>query len=936
MSLRAIFLSGLLAFAAPVAAQQPATPLDTKLPVDPKVKVGTLENGLRYYIRQNSRPENRAELRLVVNAGSVLESPDQLGLAHFLEHTAFNGTTHFAKNDLIKYLESIGVRFGADLNAYTSFDETVYILPIPTDTARIVDQAFLILEDWAHGQLFDSAEVANERGVVREEWRGRKGAGDRMLQQWLPVAFKGSRYAERLPIGTEESIMAANPEKLRRFYRDWYRPDLMAVIAVGDFDPVTIEAKIRQHFSKITRRPDAPPRPVYDVPANKEPLVAIATDREATSTNVNLIYKMPAAGVETVGDYRTMLIERLYLQMLNSRFSEITQKPDAPFLGAGASKSSFFARSTEGFTLSAGVKDGGVDAAVEALLTEARRVDAFGFLEAELERVKQDVLRGYERSFAERERTQSESFVEEYIGNYLQGEAIPGIEYEYRIAQELIPTVTLAEVNQLARKWITDENRVIIAQAPLKDSVPAPTREGILAAFDRASSATIAAYTETLSADQLVAESPAPGKIVSSKPIPGLDAVEWKLSNGTRVIVKPTDFKADQVLFSAYSPGGTSLASDADYMSAAIASQIIPMGGLGAFNAVDLDKKLTGKVANVSPVIGESTEGLSGNSSPKDIETMFQLAYLSFMAPRLDIVRFEAFKNQVTPFLANRGLAPANVFSDTVQVTMAQHAFRARPVSASTFAEVNPEKSLAFYKDRFADAGDFTFILVGNVDTVAVKPLVEAWLASLPASGRTEAPRDSGIRPPAGVVKKVVNKGTEAKATTSMFFTGACSYTPEERLKLRALTTMMQTRLNESLRERLGGTYSPNIGGSCQRLPRQQYTVQLGYGSSIENVEPLTEAVFALIDSVKTQTPSQADVDKVKEEILRSREVEVKTNAYWVGNIQARDQAGEDLAGLGIAYDEMVRKLTAADLQKAARHYFNTTNYARFVLLPES
>src|SRR5688500_16399042 len=358
MSIRAISLSALILSAGPLVAQQPAAspaavPLSTKLPVDPKVRIGTLPNGLRYYIRQNTRPEKRAELRLVVNAGSVLETPQQLGLAHFVEHTAFNGTTHFAKNDLIKYLESIGVRFGADLNAYTSFDETVYILPIPTDTARIVDQAFTILEDWAHGQLFDPAEVAGERGVVREEWRGRKGAGDRMLQQWLPVAFKGSRYAERLPIGTEASIMAATPAKLRAFYNDWYRPDLMAVVAVGDFDPNAIEAKIKQHFSKIAKRPNAPVRTVYDVPANKEPLIAIATDREATSSSVNLIYKMPAKRTETVADYRSMLIERLYLQMLNSRFAEITEKPDAPFIGAGASKSGFFARNAEGFTLAA-------------------------------------------------------------------------------------------------------------------------------------------------------------------------------------------------------------------------------------------------------------------------------------------------------------------------------------------------------------------------------------------------------------------------------------------------------------------------------------------------------------------------------------------------------------------------------------------------------
>ncbi len=935
--MRAFLVFGLLAFAAPAIAQSTATPtpLTTKLPTDPKVKVGTLPNGIRYYIRQNSRPEKRAELRLVVNAGSIQESPDQLGLAHFLEHTAFNGTTHFKKNDLIKYLESIGVRFGADLNAYTSFDETVYILPIPTDTARIVDQAFTILEDWAHGQLFDPTEIVNERGVVREEWRGRKGAGDRMLQQWLPVAFKGSRYAERLPIGTEASIMSADAEKLRRFYRDWYRPDLMAVVAVGDFDPVAIEAKIKHHFSKIVARPNAPPRTLYDVPANKEPLIAIANDREATSSSVNLIYKMPATNVETVGDYRGMLIERIYLRMLNSRFSEMADKPDAPFLGAGASKSSFFARNAEAFTLAAGVKDGGVERGIEALITEARRVDQHGFLQTELDRVKQDVLRGFERSYAERERTQSGSFVEEYIGNYLQGEAVPGIEYEYKIAQELMPTISLSDVNRLASQWITEENQVIIAQTPVKDSIPVPTREGILAAFGRAANATVAAYVENLSGASLVAAAPAPGKIVSTKLLPGIEGAEWKLSNGARVILKATDFKADQVLFSAYSPGGNSLASDADYMSAALAQQIVPLGGLGEFNAVDLGKKLTGKVAGVSPVIGESTEGLRGSSSPKDIETMFQLAYLTFTAPRLDSVRYEAFRNQVGPFLANRGLDPEEVFGDTVQVTMSQNAFRARPITPAVFAEADPRKAFAFYKDRFADASDFTFVLVGNIDTVAIKPHVETWLASLPSLSRSEKSRDTGVSPPKGVVKKVVYKGTEAKATTSILFTGSCSYTPEARFVFRALTTMLQTRLNESLRERLGGTYSPNIGGGCQRLPQQRYTIQIGYGSSTENVEPLTQAVLALIDSVKTTAPSQADVDKVKEEIIRSREVEVKTNDYWLNNIAARDQAGEELAGLGAAYDAMVRRLTAADIQQAARKYFNTANYARFVLLPE-
>ncbi|HZJ01259.1 MAG TPA: insulinase family protein [Gemmatimonadaceae bacterium] len=941
MHLKALSVVAALSLATPVIAQQtaaaPAAPsLSTRLPIDPKLRIGKLPNGLQYYIRQNTRPEKRAELRLVVNAGSVLEPNDKLGLAHFLEHTAFNGTKHFAKNDLVKYLESIGVRFGADLNAYTSFDETVYILPIPTDTARIVDQAFTILEDWAHGQTFDPTEVTNERGVVREEWRGRKGAGDRMLQQWLPVAFKGSRYAERLPIGTEASIMAATPEKLRTFYQTWYRPDLMAVIAVGDFDPAVIEAKIKQHFSGLKNPANEQKRTLYDVPTNAEPLVAIASDKEATSSSVNLIYKLDADSVNTVGDYRKLLMERLYLSMLNSRFAEIAEKPDAPFLAAGASKDAFFARTTEAFTLAANVKDGGIEKAAEALLTEARRVDQFGFLQSELDRQKTNTLRSYERAFAERDKTQSESFVEEYIGNYLQGESIPGIEYEYKITQELLPTITLADINNLAKKWITDENRVVIAQSPIKDGVAQPTKAGILAAFDKASKATLAAWTETVSSDNLVDKAPAAGKIVSSTPLASIGAVEWKLSNGARVIIKPTDFKADEVLFSAYSPGGTSLASDSDYMSAALASQVMQLGGLGSFSRIDLGKRLAGKAAGVSPTIGETTEGLSGRSSPKDIETMFQLAYLSFTAPRLDTVVFTTFRGQAATVLANRGLSPEQVFGDTIQVTLAQHAFRARPLTPQVFDEVNAQKALAFYKDRFANASDFTFVLVGNVDTVAIKPMVETYLASLPNTGRVEKAKDVGITPPKGFVERIVHKGTEPKASTRLVFTGTCSYTPQDRFALRALTTLMQTRLNESLRERLGGTYSPSVGGSCQREPRQEYAVSVAFGSSPENVEVLSKATMALIDSLKAQPVPQADVDKVKEEILRSREVEVKTNAYWLGNIAARDQAGEDLAGLGPAYDEMVKKLTPAMIQAAAKKYFDTSNYARFVLLPET
>jgi len=925
--------------AGPIVAQTPKSPtpaLTAPLPVDPKVRIGTLPNGIRYYIRQNPKPEKRAELRLVVNAGSILENADQLGLAHFVEHTAFNGTTHFAKNDLVKYLQSIGVRFGADLNANTSFDETIYILPVPTDTARIIDQAFTILEDWAHGQTFDSTEVVNERGVVREEWRLGKGAGDRMLHEWLPIALKGSLYADRLPIGNERSIMTATPARLRSFYKSWYRPDLEAVIAVGDFKPEEIEAEIKKHFAGIPKPVNPTPRPVAPVPGNKEPLIAIASDKEATGSDVELAFKLPAEKTKTVGDYRRDLMERLYLGMLNSRLEEIAQKPDAPFLGADASKGNFIGRNTDAFTLSANVKDGAIEPGLEALLTESKRVDEFGFLQSELDREKQSLIRAYERAYDERDKTQSAAFVQEYIGNYLNGEAIPGIEYEYKLVSELVPTITLADVNKLASNWITDENRVIIAQSPQKDSIKVPTRAALLAVFERVAKEPVKAYTENLSGAALLDRAPVPGKIVSGKAIPTVSMFEWKLSNGVRVLVKPTDFKADEVLLGAYSPGGTSLAPDSDYMSAGLASQIVGLSGVGKFNRTDLQKKLAGKVASANASIGETSEGLSGRASPKDLETLFQLIYLEFTEPRLDTAAYEAFKNQVGPFLANRGSDPEQVFGDTVSWTMSQHAYRSRPLTASTFAEVNPERAFAFYKNRFADASDFTFVFVGNVDSTTLKPLVEKYLASLPSIGRTETFRDNGGAPPKGIVEKVVHKGVEPKANTIIEFTGACRNAPDTRFAIRALVELFEIKLTETLREQLGATYSPSVGGGCSRVPRQEYSIQVQFNSSPDNVEKLTKSVFALIDTLKTKPPTQADVDKVKEEFLRAQEVNLKQNAYWLGNIIGREQAGENVAGLLGPYEDMIKKLSPAQIQEAAKTYFNTSNYARFVLLPEN
>jgi zinc protease len=922
----------------PLVAQQPSAPppLTQKLGVGPEFVVGTLPNGLKYYIRKNVEPAKRMELRLVVNAGSTLEDNDQLGYAHFIEHMAFNGTTHFKKNDLVKYLQSIGVRFGNDLNAYTNYNETVYQLTVPTDTARLVEQGFLVLEDWAHGQLFDSAEVVKERGVVVEEWRGRLGAGERMQRVFIPIILKGSRYAIRDVIGTEESILKAQPSVLRRYYNDWYRPDLMAVVAVGDFDVTQIEGLIKKHFSGIRQVPKARSRTVADVPNNATPLIAITSDVEATSSAVTIGYKRPNKIISTVGDYRAEIAEGLHSAMLNARFTEIAQKPDAPFLGASAGNSSFFARGVQAFTVGAGVKDGGIERGAEAVLAEIRRVEQFGFLASELQRAKDNALRSNERMYAERAKTNSAAQVGELVRNFLEQEDIPGVEAEYILTKQLMPGITLAEVNALTREWVSDSNRVALVVSPRKAGLALPTEAQILAVFDRASKATVTAYTETVSDAALLDHLPAPGRVIATRTIDAVGVTEWKLSNGARVLVKPTDFKADEVLFSAYSPGGTSLVSDADYMSASNASMIIGRSGVGSFSAVDLNKKLAGKAANASAMIGATSENLSGSASPKDLETLFQLAHLRFMAPRLDTAAWLAMKAQIDASLANRGVNPMAAFVDTLSVVLSQHHFRSRPPSAATISEINPQRALEIYKDRFANAGDFTFVFVGNVKLDSLKPLVEKYLASLPGTGRVETWKDVGDAPPSGIVEKVVHKGSAPQAQTALIFTGPFAYNPQSRFDMLALTTLAQMWLTDALREEMGGTYSPNLGGAGGKVPRSEYAIQVQFTSSPDNVDKLTARTFRVIDSLKTVGPTDADITKVREQILRGRETNLKTNMFWVSNIASRDVNGEDIAGLLAPYDSMVKQLTAKEIQDAAKRYFDLTRYVKVVLLPES
>ncbi len=919
----------------PTAAQEPdsTTKKAAELPIDPAVKVGRLPNGVRYYIRKNSRPEKRAELRLVVNVGSVLEDPDQLGLAHFTEHMAFNGTTHFAKQRLVDYIEGIGMRFGADLNASTSFDETIYQLLVPTDSMHLLTQGVQILEDWAHGLTFDTTEIRKERGVVIEEWRLGQGAQTRMLRKQFPILFRGSRYAGRLPIGTKESVEHFAPPALTRFYRDWYRPDLMAVIAVGDFDPKAVEQLIRQHFVRLKTPPTKRPRTLFTVPPRDSTAVAIATDPEATNTTVGVYYLRPPGKPGSVAAYRRSLVDQLYSSMLSQRLYEQSQKPNPPFIGAGGGPGQLV-RTLESYSLGAAVADSGIVRGLEAVLTEVERADRYGFTADELSRTKQDFLRSYEQSYAEREKTESAAYVEEYIRNFLSGEPTPGIGYEFDLVKRLVPSVTLDEVDRAGRSWLALKDRVLLVNAPEKPTVKVPDPAHLLTLFDRVRKNAITAYADTVSSAPLVAATLASEPIVSERRDSVVGTTEWKLANGVTVILRPTDFKADEVLVTAWSPGGHSIEPDSLFTAAAFATQVVSLGGLAGFTAVELQKKLAGKAVSVSPYIGAYQEGIRGQGSPKDLETMFQLIYLNLTAPRADSNAFLAFKSNLRAALANRSANPMVAFRDTLTVTLAQHHPRSRPISLAVVDSLDLARSIAVYRDRFADAGDFTFVLVGSFSVDSIKPLVTRYLGNLPSSSRHESWRDIGIRPPTGVVLREVKKGIEPKSQTELVFTGPFPYSREERFILRSLSDVLDIKLREELREELGGTYGVSVSPSPTRIPREEYSLSISFGSAPDRVDELLAAVFAEIDTLQRVGAAEKELAKIRETTVRTRETDLKDNGFWLGQLAGLRQIGEDSKNI-LDATSLLPLLTPERIKAAAIKYLDRKNFVRVTLLPE-
>jgi zinc protease len=927
---------------APVRAQDQAAPpaapagqyaLDQKIPVDPRITVGRLPNGLRYWVRENREPKNRADLRLIVNAGSVLEDKDQLGLAHVVEHLAFNGTTHFPQQKLVDFMESIGMRFGSDLNAFTSFDQTIYMLQIPMDSPAVVDNAFLILEDWAHNVTFDPKAIDKERGIIVEEWRLGQGADARIRDKQIPILLSGSRYAERLPDGKKEVIETFAYDTLRRFYRTWYRPDLMAVIAVGDFDRAKIEALIKQRFGPLTVPPGAPPRPDYPVPDHDGTLFAIAADKEASSSIVAVYHKLPAADQSTVGAYRRMLVERLFNDMLNDRLAEIAQKPDPPFLGAVSSRGRFVG-SKDVYVLSALVGDGGIPRGLRAIYTEGERVARFGFTATEIERRKSAAMRYFERALAEKETEDSGAYAEEFTRAFLQGEPTPGIQYEYDLHKQFLPGITLDEVNALAREWMTDRNRVVMASLPEKPAIPVPTEAELRTVLEEVKTETLSAYEDTTTNAPLLAAEPAPGEIVARREVPEVGVTEWTLSNGARVVLKPTNFKEDEILFRATSAGGISLADDRNLVPANTADQVIPAGGLGVFSAVDLEKKLAGKAVTIRPSIDELEEGLSASASPKDAEVLFQLVYMTFTEPRPDPVVFDVLKSQLKTYLENRTKSPETVFSDTVRTTLQRDQPRFRPMTVDEIPQMDLQKSLAFYRDRFADASDFTFVLVGNLDMAAIEPLVRRYLASLPSLHRKESWKDWRVSPPEGVVKRVVEKGVEPKSLTAIVFSGPFRDDPANRINIRATAQVLESRLRKLLREKLSGTYDVGVRPTYNKVPREEFRMSIDLGTDPARMDEMSKAIFSEIKKMQKKGPTVQEVDEVRLAESRDYETRSRQNDWWLDELSESYWLGEAPAAI-VRFPDSLKLLTPASVKAAAKTYLNTKRYVQVTLYPE-
>jgi zinc protease len=891
------------------------------MPTDPKVRVGKLDNGLTYYIRHNAEPKGQADFYIAQKVGSILEEENQRGLAHFLEHMSFNGTKNFPGKNMINYLEKIGVKFGANLNAATGYDQTVYnIANAPVTREGAVDSCLLILHDWSSFISLEEKEIDAERGVIHEEWRTRNNAQIRIIDKTFADIYGESQYAKRLPVGLMSVVDNFKYQELKDYYHKWYRPDLQGLVIVGDIDVDKVEAKLKSMFADVAKPVNPAERTQFEIKDNEAPIVSIATDPEASETQILLMFKrdlLPKELRPTAANLITSYLSQVTQKMLNSRFEEILQKANPPFTYAGSEDGKFYVANTkDAFMVYAGSSEGKAIDALAAITKESERVRKFGFTASEYERAKSDFLRNLENQFKDREKQKNGYYVREYLENFLNETPIPGIETEYNLFQQVCKMLPVEQVNKYAAEIISEKNVVITISGPKKDGITYPTNEEVVAAFNKARTENITAYEDKVSNEPLIKSLPKPGKVVKEEKGTKFGETIWTLSNGAKVFVKKTDFKEDEILFTASSKGGTSLVDDKDAINIKAINDVIGVGGVGNFSATDLPKMLAGKKAKVAADIDNKSEGLNGQCSPKDLEAMMQLTYLTVTAPRMDNEAFQSFVSRTKAALTSMAAEPMVAFSDTITAARYGKNPRAQRLMVADMDKISYPRIMEIYKQRFANMDDFTFTFVGNIDEKTLKPMVEQYIASLPGNpkNKKENFRDVKMYPRQGEFKNKFDKEVKtAKASIFINYNGKVDYTVENRIKMSMLDQIMDIIYTKTIREEEGATYGVEVSGNINNYPYGIFSLYVYFDTNPQLIDKMIGKVKQGLDDIVKNGPSEADLNKTKEYMLKNYGEAQRTNSHWLSAIDSYYTWGIDKQN---GFDAKIKAITVNDIKE--------------------
>ena len=914
-----------------LSAQGPST----QIPQDPKVRIGKLDNGLTYYIRKNDQPANRADFYIAQKVGAIQEDPNQRGLAHFLEHMCFNGTTHFPGDALKQYLENIGVKFGENLNAYTAVDETVYnISNVPITREGAIDSCLYILHDWSNDLILDPVEIDKERGVITEEWRTRMGASQRYIEDLLPKFFAGTKYADCLPIGNIEVVNGFEYQTLRDYYEKWYRPDLQGIVIVGDIDVDLIENKIKTIFADIPAQPNGAERVYYPVNNNEEPLVSIFKDKEQPTIMFSYYSKHDAVPREAKSDISYMQYQyavNMITSMLNARLSEISQKADAPFIYAGVYDGAFVVAQTKNaFSGTVVCKESDIKTGIQTLLNEIEKVRQHGFTETEYARTRAAFLSGLESSYNEREKTKNEAYVTEYVRHFLDNEPAPGIDFEYNLMTPMANQISVDMINQLIPSLLSDNNKALSLFAPDKEDLVLPTETELVEMLNTTLQSKLDPYEDKVSNEPLLSQEPEGGKVIKEESS-AFGSTLLTLSNGIKVYVKPTELKADQVLMSGFSYGGNSQFDDSEYINFSNINSVALVGGIGNFSNIDLGKALAGKLAYVNTSVGYLTESVSGSCAPKDFETMMQLTYLNFTSPRKDQDAFDSFVSRQKAALKNQEMQPTTAFKDAINEAIYNKHPRTQRLHAEDYDKIDYDRVIEMYMDRFKDASDFTFILVGNIDLSKDKPLIEKYIGGLPAINRKESYIDRKINTRKGFYEnEFIKKQDQPKSSVFTYYSGETQYTRKNNILISMLSQVMTLVYTEKVREDEGGTYGVGVQGDITRLPNEEGSFLIAFDTDPEKKAKLMEIIYREIDNVCENGASQKDLDKVKENMLKQYHELLNENGYWMAAIDQYVRADIDVVS---DYEELIKSITNDDLKTFAKELFSQKNRIEVVMV---